>query len=564
MRRLRAGSQSRLIGVAVVVAAAALVVFRAFTVDDAFIAYRHALNLARGAGAVMNAGERVEGVSNLPWTMLLGGAAAAGVAPHAAGPWLSALAALAAVVATAWCGAAAGVPAGVAALASAAFLPLAIWGASGMETASQAALVAAALAVCGAPARRPHVAAILFAAVATLRPEGVLFGVASALVVARSAPRRAAWIAGATLVAWGGLAAFRLAFYGDWLPNPARAKIPSAAALVPGALYVAKLVVSYPLAFAALGVGGLAPTRRALGLAVLAAQLAFTAAAGGDHFAGHRFLVSVWSVLAVALAAAGAPAAWRRWTHPLFVAAIAVAGAALVAGPDRFVPLASPLAEAARLQLPVSAHGERLAAEIRHAGVVLVAVAAYLAWARSAARGPAPARFAPALVLVAAVAVPQAWDPQLRACRRADGASRYGRVVGTVLRAQVPRGTLVATNAAGALPYFSDLPVVDMLGLTDRRIARARADNAGWIGHERGDGVYVLDRRPGIVILGGAEGSATPWAFPGDRQIAADPRFARDYLQASVTLVPERDPPFDFVYFVRRDCGGCLLRQPPR
>src|SRR5262245_19899791 len=78
-------------GLALLVAAAAWIVFRRFTVDDAFIAYRHAEHLARGLGPVMNPGERVEGVSNLPWTLLLGAAARLGIAPHLAGPGLSTL-----------------------------------------------------------------------------------------------------------------------------------------------------------------------------------------------------------------------------------------------------------------------------------------------------------------------------------------------------------------------------------------------------------------------------------------------------------------------------------------
>src|SRR5262245_26731100 len=71
-RLLRHANASRrvdlaLVGAALVAAALLLAVFRAFTVDDAFITYRHARNLAHGHGAVPNPGELVEGVSNLPW-----------------------------------------------------------------------------------------------------------------------------------------------------------------------------------------------------------------------------------------------------------------------------------------------------------------------------------------------------------------------------------------------------------------------------------------------------------------------------------------------------------------
>ncbi len=41
------------------------------TIDDAFITFRYARNLAHGDGLVFNLGERVEGVTSLSWTLLL-------------------------------------------------------------------------------------------------------------------------------------------------------------------------------------------------------------------------------------------------------------------------------------------------------------------------------------------------------------------------------------------------------------------------------------------------------------------------------------------------------------
>jgi hypothetical protein len=45
-----------------------------WTVEDAFIGFRYAQNLARGAGLVLNKGERVEGYTNFLWLFLLAGA----------------------------------------------------------------------------------------------------------------------------------------------------------------------------------------------------------------------------------------------------------------------------------------------------------------------------------------------------------------------------------------------------------------------------------------------------------------------------------------------------------
>lgn len=54
---------------------------RTFTIDDAYISYRYARNLARGMGLVYNAGERIEGYTNFLWTVLLAGAIRVGIDP---------------------------------------------------------------------------------------------------------------------------------------------------------------------------------------------------------------------------------------------------------------------------------------------------------------------------------------------------------------------------------------------------------------------------------------------------------------------------------------------------
>ena len=53
----------------------------AWLCDDSFISIRYAENLADGLGLVYNAGERVEGYTNLLWTLLLAAAAWAGASP---------------------------------------------------------------------------------------------------------------------------------------------------------------------------------------------------------------------------------------------------------------------------------------------------------------------------------------------------------------------------------------------------------------------------------------------------------------------------------------------------
>jgi arabinofuranosyltransferase len=54
---------------------------RRFTIDDAYISYRYARNLAGGLGLVYNAGERIEGFTNFSWTVILAGGIALGIDP---------------------------------------------------------------------------------------------------------------------------------------------------------------------------------------------------------------------------------------------------------------------------------------------------------------------------------------------------------------------------------------------------------------------------------------------------------------------------------------------------
>ena len=59
-----------------------------YLIDDVFISVRYARNLVDGHGLVYNVGERVEGYTNLLWTLLLAGALRLGVPPEVSAPVL--------------------------------------------------------------------------------------------------------------------------------------------------------------------------------------------------------------------------------------------------------------------------------------------------------------------------------------------------------------------------------------------------------------------------------------------------------------------------------------------
>ena len=122
--------------------------YGACTQDDAFISFRYALNLVDGHGLVYNPGERVEGFTNLLWTVLLALPLSVGIDPVAASSALGLGALALAVVLTGGLAAAVRTSApGLAALAGAVMLAMdpqaALEAVEGLETDLHMAIVAA-------------------------------------------------------------------------------------------------------------------------------------------------------------------------------------------------------------------------------------------------------------------------------------------------------------------------------------------------------------------------------------------------------------------------------------
>lgn len=77
--------------------------------------------------------------------------------------------------------------------------------------------------------------------------------------------------------------------------------------------------------------------------------------------------------------------------------------------------------------------------------------------------------------------------------------------MGKWLRTHVPSGTLIAVDAAGQVPYFSELPAIDMFGINDLHIGRLNVPTLGegTPGHEKFDLGYVIGRAPSYVVIYG-------------------------------------------------------------
>jgi len=203
---------------------------------------------------------------------------------------------------------------------------------------------------------------------------------------------------------------------------------------------------------------------------------------------------------------------WRTRARALALLALAWVGYVAVVGGD-WMP-------GWRVLLPV-------------AGPALVAL---LAGAAASWLHRRPAAILPVALLVALLAV--RWgDPDTH--RTLSVVVHYRTVLtslGQWLGESVPPGTLIATNPAGFVPYYSGLPTIDMLGINDPYIARhPHIRRRLMIGHEIGNGPYVLARRPDLVIFGEA-GRLLPFGFVSEAELWDMPAFRRQYSWRSIRL----------------------------
>ena len=235
---------------------------RVVTFDDAYISYRYAKNLTEGAGMVFNEGLRIEGYTNLAWTLLSAAAIAVGFDPlsatRAAGVFC--YAAIGATLTVLWLrwnhGEVFGWLGGLALWLVFARTGFAAHAGSGLETMAVALLILG-VGVTAFELDLPRwVSAALASVLCLLRADAVLvIPVVTALWVLREATeghgvRRGLTSAGRwSVIPVGFVAAqmlFRVGYYGELLPNTYWAKAGGAYAWPRGAFYLGTVVEAVP------------------------------------------------------------------------------------------------------------------------------------------------------------------------------------------------------------------------------------------------------------------------------------------------------------------------------
>lgn len=122
-----------------------------------------------------------------------------------------------------------------------------------------------------------------------------------------------------------------------------------------------------------------------------------------------------------------------------------------------------------------------------------------------------------------------------------DNVAEYGKETGLWLKEHFDKNTVIATNTAGTIPYYSEFETVDMLGLNDKYIAKKEMPNMGkgFAGHEKTDGAYILSKNPDIIQFGSSLGSKEP-VLISDVEISQLEEFTQNYKLNEYELMSER------------------------
>jgi hypothetical protein len=285
--------------------------------DDAYISFRYARNLAAGNGLVFNPGDRLEGMTNLAWTVLLA-PATAGDPMFAAKVIGLACSALTIALVGAWAWEERLHPAATAAaLAPFALLPWApFWSVQGLETPAVALLVTLGWSRYPVEARDPTrwpLSAVGLGLAPAFRPDAAVHAPVTALVhLLRRGPRDTPLVRRSiaiVIACAGALVAFKLGYYGQILPHTYAVKTGSHP-LPMGEQYLASWLQVPTVGFGALSIVAASALAsfvvrrddRALpGLLVLAA-VAGTVVTGGDYFANFRMFVPVLPAMGACVA----------------------------------------------------------------------------------------------------------------------------------------------------------------------------------------------------------------------------------------------------------------------
>ncbi len=486
-RRVRWGAVGLAAGLLAVLGAR----YWGFVVDDVYIPLRYAQNLLAGHGLVFNVGERVEGFTNLTWTLLGAGILRVGLEPIIT---LKIVGLICALLTTWVCllileyyeperpGLAwlvsfliAGAPC------------IVVWAVSGMETILFALLLAGTFYVylVGKSWRGWPLWPIVAAVATMTRPEGLLIVpilLGHGWLVGSADQRRQTQRALLTIVViLGAFVLWRFSYYGDVVPNTYYAKAAGGGwrAGLGGARYLLEFARSYcgPVAIGLLGAALVLTDRgksAALLVVTVAAYFLTPLKLGSDWMPQFRYLAPYWPLAAVLV----------------------------VIGTARLGDL-----------IATQTTGHQHRTQLAVSSFVLCAFVLMYGYQVVLAYNPGGKHYGHYGISV---------DYHSNAVKKYAGAGKR--------LAQIAQpGDTLAAFAVGAIGYYCDIYIIDVCGLVSKTTARQ-----SW--PERLQ--YVLGERPTYIEDFSNEASSSG--------LTSLPEFQQNY-------VPLGDGPIDRAIFVRKD-----------
>lgn len=417
-----------------------------FLGDDCYISFRYAQHLYEGHGLVWNPGEYVEGYTNFFWVILMAFGLLWKIPPEVFSNVI-------------------GIASGVLIMLSLAgfssrhsgingpwviFLLLVLsmsktftgWCTGGLATMFHAMLIFGAFLAFLEERRNrtryPVVSAMLFALSALTRPDALLFVLVAGIffavdVLLKRRKLTSLWIwATPLIVIVGTHFAWRYAYYGYWLPNSFYAKV-NGIWWEQGLRYLSLFHEDYKILYFLPLIPFLLIVRRTyahtLFLSIITAYLGYIIIIGGDRFE-FRFLVCLfpflyWLLVEGICSLAQLPCKGKGARYAVLGAGCAIAGALLVCTYTGSI--------------------QSRARDFRHGITSIRGIESY------AERRVREGKFLRSLV-----------DEGL-----------------------LPDDLLIGVKGAGAVPYYSRLPALDLFGLNDVEIAHTPVTDRGLIAHEK-------------------------------------------------------------------------------
>ena len=423
------------------------------TWDDAYISYRYSRNFVENNGLVYNIGERVEGYTTFLWVMIIGLIGKTGLDIPTIGKVMSMLFGLATLIVTYFIGLSLGKKYYTAALLCALFLAIRIdFGVhyqSGMETSLHAFILSLAYLIYLKNKRRLLIPlGILAGLLQLVHPEGIIFTVAFIITELMDTPGGAfkirlknigLFILPVGLIVISHLV-WRYFYYGDLLPNTYYAKSPGLDLIkyIRGTWYLAKFFIFG---------GGF--------LYYLPGLYFLYACIRNKQVRMLAIIISLYLLFNVYASGDWSP--YSRFMMPVLPLVIV----SVIYG---ILKLASAL-KAGKLAL---------------AFVVMVfLVTGY--------QSGLVTKVEPTVFIGKHRKQRGRWKVLCEEFRK--------------IKAKYPDLT-IASNPIGMVGYYSEARIIDMLGLTNKHIAKEGRQIMGAPGHERWDMDYVLNQKPDIIYPG--------------------------------------------------------------